>query len=120
MAEKKFRVWNKTIYPKFIKSTIFSLDNTGWINITKETNGGIDQYAGFKDRKGTEIYERDIIKYTNEEANGGVYELPEIKFENFDELMGFTDDEWKEDDRYTNIEVIGNMIESPELLANKK
>jgi hypothetical protein len=57
MRELKFRIWNKTVYPDLVKSSVVSLDNTGWININRETNGGIELFTGLKDKNGTDIYE---------------------------------------------------------------
>ena len=112
MRELKFRVWNKTIYPKMLKSSILSLNDTGWVNINKETNGGIDQYTGLKDKNGKEIYEGDIFKDDNwcvikavVDFNEGMFGWWTDKKENFIQLS-----------ECKIIEVIGNIYENKDLL----
>jgi len=61
--EIKFRIWNKTVYKKFLDSTIISLNNTWRININSETNGWIDLYTWLKDKNWVEIYELDYVDY---------------------------------------------------------
>ncbi len=127
MREIKFRVWNKSIYPDLLESTIVSLDNTGWININKSTNGGIDQYTGLHDKNGKEIYEGDILvvrelhdgdEYAWKQPTGPAIPC-EVKW----------DDNYKQFDfggcsrviySPSHFEVIGNIYENPNLLSQDK
>ena len=72
------------------------------------------QYTGYKDMKGREVYEGDIVRYYDDRYEvkwiwAGFY-LRSIQDDGFDELA--TTENF--------IEVIGNIYENPELLETKK
>ena len=146
MREIKFRVWDKELnimlthdsYSDIVISKdyegvadeIFSLDdfNTSEIGrfyegleyITEADRLDVMQFTGLHDRNGKEIYEGDIVTYIDYDGNyeysytnKGVVEYDEsgafYYFTNRYEI-GMLDMD------YSQIEVIGNIHENPELL----
>ena len=120
----KFRVWDKELN-KFDSPNVHHLIKNNAIlsiglnlDIQKICGDGrfvIQQYTGLKDKNGEEIYEGDIVKatsdqYENENFVGKVIfdEGCFLTWINKNDIRGI----WGEDD----IEVIGNIFETPELL----
>lgn len=125
--EIKFRIWD---YNGFLNSDAYCLfprDGYGdLLEVRKIIDYGqmkvlpdaiIQQYTGLKDKNGKEIYEGDIVKatsdqYENENFVGKVIfdEGCFLTWINKNDIRGI----WGEDD----IEVIGNIFETPELLKS--
>jgi len=116
MRTIKFRAWDKK------QKKMFNNVSTGTISIWDDNNEAksIDcefmQFTGLLDKNGVEIYEGDFLEYQNPEAEGGIYAVPELEYNNYDDLLGMFDSEWEDDGSYSNIEVIGNLHQNPELL----
>ena len=94
---------------------------TYMVEIKSETIG---QYTGLKDKNEKEIYEGDIIEikgYSNKGYNTGlVKEIYVVEFKDFcwscgiKSLLNLATINW------ASIEVIGNIYDNPELLAEKE
>lgn len=150
MREIKFRAWDKYTeemwnvetlhiedeYVDLFKTNIYEkpLENP-WAKISDVI---LMQYTGLKDKNGVEIYEGDIVRFTNSidevdnEVGKVIWEQSECNFvaqykttnrvrqeENGTTITIYliSNETYREDVEY---EVIGNIYESPELLESKK
>jgi uncharacterized phage protein (TIGR01671 family) len=121
MREIKFRVWKKDTGNWCSRPNMYI---NGWGELNYVLGGEIEDYCskdqydvqlhtGLKDKNGTEIYEGDIVRYSSSSHEG------EVKF-----WMGrFLISSEKDNAHYklqmtSDLEVIGNIYENPELVTN--
>lgn len=127
MREIKFRAWDKGVYSgkmiydiqnEFEERINLGMDSFG--NYLNNASFEVMQYTGVKDCNGKEVYEGDIIEITWSNDNSkhiykleyfddcAMFQLVNLNDQDdLDALCGFNSNQ---------IEVIGNIYESPELL----
>lgn len=134
MKEIKFRFFNQIDKKMYYDDLGMSLDG-GLIDLgtpmdfadARYWQGELMQYTGLKDKNGKEIYEGDIIGYKGlypvqekiEECVRVVEDINAFGCYPFNLHTGETFSGWDEYE-ISDIEVIGNIHENPELLEDKE
>ena len=119
--EIKFRAWDKRHNSMEYINDLYWFEENG-IHDFNDDNYIFMQNTGLKDKNGKEIYDSDIVKIT---WGSGKIVFYEVKY---CESLGYhylRDTKNKEDDDiiciydYSQMDVIGNVFDNPELLKNK-
>ncbi|WP_130067774.1 YopX family protein [Bacillus albus] len=113
----QFRVWNLMSKKMMGWGEIFDLPAWEIFPGTPEQRPfNVMQYTGLKDKNGKEIYEGDILEFS-----GNVVALGIVKYnENFATFQACNGNSgWLfGNESGTNIEILGNIYENPELVKN--
>ena len=126
MREIKFRIWDMDRKVMLGSRYVIFYDGDFYENYRDLEDGilieniAVMQYTGLKDKDGAEIYEGDIIEFVPLETSinnrvvkfeKGVFKAELIRSGSSITLSNFQESE---------IKVIGNIYENPELLESKK
>ena len=128
MREIKFRVWSGE---RMTNSQLFSVSMKGQLWFDSGSSGvvGVDdrplmQYTGLKDKNENDVFEGDIVRYSNKLENG----LAEVKWEKGGFCFWWIEQKTSSPSLYdhagyfgcaSELEVIGNIYENPELLETE-
>lgn len=105
---------NKTIFSPAEDSAQIVDKDLYWHEVIPETVG---QYTGLKDRKGTDIFEGDIVNIIRADRNGKVeWRENDAAFEVVGDCLEAS---FLENLLGYDVEVIGNIYDNPELLKGE-
>ena len=119
--EIKFRAWDKRHNSMEYINDLYWFEENGIHNFNDD-NYVFMQNTGLKDKNGKEIYDSDIVKVT---WGSGKIVFYEVKYCGSLGYHYLRDTKNKEDDDiiciydYSQMDVIGNAFNNPELLKNK-
>ncbi len=120
--EIEFRAWDKDekkmlevgmLGINFARSHRSEMQDGSWSVGTMDSGLGLMQYTGLKDKNGKEIYEGDVVKSVNDY----IFEDEGVSAITWDtEYACWTLKDYVPLGEHTDVIVVGNIYENPELL----
>ena len=120
MREIKFRAWDKEI-KKFHGTFALPLIGSYTVGVLHDRAAVIElsQYTGLRDKNGKEIYEGDVIEWSEAALWAVRYNQDKAQYEVYDHVYSRNQATFALCSMKKK-SVIGNIYEHPELLANKE
>ncbi|OAS19262.1 YopX family protein [Paenibacillus oryzisoli] len=117
MKEYKFRGWHPGRYSHQYEPKMFYDDKPGDCLVWKNQGQPLTimQFTGLKDRNGKEVYEGDIVSFTDTYLNNMPERTGKVSFANasfYIECSTSNHFRWTDYD----VEVIGNIHENPDMV----
>lgn len=117
MREIKFRAWDRQLKCLTVLFTLWDVAE-GMFPAKDFADFDFMQFTGLHDKNGKEIWEGDVVRFYRHRTIENIrWEVAAIRWKANGYVLGddavyFFGDEWRE------FEVIGNIYENPDLLAN--
>ena len=108
MREIKFRAWNDETM-SMVRAKLVENES---LNFVDERGFTLSQYTGLKDKSGKEIYEGDVVRNPDDEPQI----IDKVVWKHNGWVLQSFKDDWDTSSITSNLIIIGNIYENPELI----